>query len=71
MSQEEVYNWFTLYFPQFAKHVTEWFPNGRNSVRIRQASGQDFVFTYRSKTDWRFETVESFIRTMKGENKMC
>lgn len=32
MSQEEVYNWFTLYFPQFAKHVTEWFPNGRNSV---------------------------------------
>lgn len=66
MIHQEVYKWFELYFPQYAKHVVEWFPNGKNSVRVRQSNRQDFIFTYNGKNDWCFETVESHIRKMRG-----
>lgn len=67
MLQKDVYEWFRLYFPQFAEHVKTWYPNGKNSVRVRQSNGQDFIFTYNGEKDWRFETVESFIKGLKGE----
>lgn len=71
MSQEEVYKQFTTKFPQFAEHIQEWFPNGRNSVRVRMKTGSDFIFTYHNWNDWCFETVESFIKKLKGDKKMC
>lgn len=64
-----VYEIFRKMFPQFAENVVTWFPNGRNSVRLRTNLSEDFVFTYHKNKDWRFETVESFIKTMKGEKK--
>lgn len=49
-----------------------WFPNGRNSIRIRQKNGQEFIFTYHSQKDWKFETITSFLNGMKGgKSKMC
>lgn len=66
MLHDDVYNCFTLYFPQISKHVIEWFPNGRNSVRVRRCDNQDFIFTYHDKNNWCFETVDSFIERLKG-----
>lgn len=62
MVHEEVYKWFELYFPLYAGgNVEVWFPNGKNSVRIRQKNGQEFIFSYNGKDDWKFETRKSFI----------
>lgn len=70
MSHNEIYQMFTLQFPDYAKNlVKEWFPNGRNSIRIRQKNEQEFVFTYLSKTDWRFETIDSYIRGLLVKNR--
>nr|DAQ19142.1 MAG TPA: hypothetical protein [Caudoviricetes sp.] len=68
MSHNDVYKWFELYFPLYAgEKVSAWFQNGKNSIRVRQTNGQEFIFTYRSQKDWRFETVDSYIeKTMKG-----
>jgi len=68
MSHNEVYKWFELYFQLYAgDKVTTWFQNGKNSIRVRQTNGQEFVFTYNSKKDWRFETIDSYIKhVMKG-----
>lgn len=67
MSHNEIRKWFELYFPSYAGDQTiAWFPNGKNSIRIRQSTGREFIFTYHSATNWKFETVDS--RTaMKGE----
>ena len=70
MSHEKVYEWFESYFPQYSKYVVEWFPNGRNSVRVRQSNGHDFIFTFYEHNDWCFETVDSFIKRLKGEREM-
>ena len=58
MGHSEVMKWFEKYFP-----------DGRNSIRIRQKNGQEFIFTYHSQKDWRFETITSFLNGMKGGKK--
>lgn len=67
MTHSEVYKWFELYFPQYAgKNVETWFPNGKNSVRVRQINKAEFIFTYQNKENWKFETINSFIQHLKG-----
>lgn len=61
MEHKEIYSRFESYLPQFSQHVIEWFPNGRNSIRVRQENGQDFIFTYNGIDDWCYETAVSFI----------
>lgn len=65
MMHKEVYEWFKLYFPQYSEHVETMFPNGKNSIHVRQTNGQEFIFTYNSKKDWRFETMECFLKKDK------
>lgn len=67
MTHTDVYKWFELYFPNYAGgNVSAWFPNGKNSIRVRQTNGQEFIFTYYGPKDWKFETIESFLRKTKG-----
>ena len=67
MVHQEVFKWFTLYFPDYAKERIEcWFPNGKNSIRLRQTNKQEFIFTYNGKNNWRFETIKSFLDRKKG-----
>jgi hypothetical protein len=59
------------YFKHHMRHealkMTEWFPNGLNSIRVRLTNGEDFIFTYNGERNWCFETVDSYIVRMKGE----
>lgn len=67
MVHTDVYKWFALYFPNYAGgNVDKWFLNGRNSIRVRQTNGQEFIFTYNGQKDWRFETIDSFLNEAKG-----
>lgn len=67
MVHTDVYKWFALYFPDYAgDKVDKWFSNGKNSIRVRQTNGQEFIFTYNSQKDWRLETVNSFLSSAKG-----
>jgi hypothetical protein len=70
MKHEDVYKQFSKQFPEIAIHVEDWFPNGKDSVRVRIKSGSDFVFTYHNFYDWCYETLESYIKKMKGGHKM-
>ena len=70
MSHSKVYKWFELYFSQYAGNKVEaWFQNGKNSIRIRQTNNQEFIFTFSDKGNWRFETVESYMKGLKGGKK--
>lgn len=66
MTQKDVYEQFKTIFPNYAEKLDAWFPNGKNSVRIRLTDKQQFVFTYNKKHDWTFETVDSFVNRIKG-----
>lgn len=61
-----IYNFKNL-MPHQARLIAEWFPNGKNSIRIRLTNKEEFIFTYNSEREWCYETVDSFIVRMKGE----
>ena len=66
MTHEDLYNkHFKQKFPQLSRLVVMWFPNGKDSIRVRKETGEDFIFTYHSETDWCFETVDSFIKKLR------
>ena len=72
MLHRQVYDIFRDIFPNNVDENTIWFPNGKNSIRIRGVVGlysyrTDYVFTYFKKNNWRLETVDCYIKHMKGE----
>ena len=44
MIHTQVYGFFQTCLPDQAKEVKEYFPNGKNSIRIRKTNGQEFIF---------------------------
>lgn len=74
MTHPEVYKRFKAIFPEFVNKNIVWYPNGRGSIRIRHTVdgirlGKDLVFSCDKNDVWRLETVDSFIKDMKGGNQ--
>lgn len=70
MVASQTFETFKTVLPIFGERTTLWFPNGKNGIRIRIDDGNDFIFTYNDKDDWSFETVDHYIKNMKGGAKM-
>ena len=70
MSHAEVYKAFRQYFPTYVgENIAAWFPNGRNSIRVREANGDEFIFSFNNGKDWKFATIDSFLNGKKGEKR--
>jgi len=69
MVHSAVFNYFKECLPDIVKKVETYFPNGRNSIRVRQRNGQEFIFSVNGPKEWKFETVDQFLADMKGEKK--
>lgn len=67
MTHDVILHCFKTCLPHLGKEIIAWFPNGRNSIRVRYNDGRDFIFTFDGEEDWRYETLDSFIRRMKGD----
>lgn len=70
MTHKQVYECFETYFPQFADDAIAWYPNGKDSVRVRMSSRQDYIFTYHDSGNWCLETVDYFVERLRGRTKM-
>lgn len=44
--------------------VNAWFPNGRNSIRVRLFDKKEVVFTYHGPKNWKIESMGSFLDSM-------
>ncbi len=66
MSHLEVYKKFSGMFMETVPHIEAWFPNGKDSIRVRIKSGSDFIFTYHNFDNWCYETVSSYINKNEG-----
>lgn len=66
MDHETIYSLFKLLFPELIKLGVEWFPNGLNSIRIRNVDETDMIFTYHCKEIWELESVKSYILKLNG-----
>lgn len=67
MNHKAIFEKFQTIFPldQMAMGgVESWFPNGRYSIRIRDIERNEFIFTYKNPKDWKFETMDSYLRNL-------
>lgn len=70
MVHNEIIKKLELILPAYSgESITVWFPNGKNSIRIRKKDGNEFIFTYNNKNNWKFETIDSYIKNMKGGDR--
>lgn len=75
MTHLQVFEKFKARFPEYVNKNARWYPNGKNSIRIRHLCGSvpvgsDLIFSCDNEGNWRFETVDFHIRDMvKGEKK--
>lgn len=68
MTHEDVWDRFRKLFPSFAKSVKDYFPCGKNVIRIR-IDDSDYVFGFFAEDDWTFETVKSFTNKLDLWNR--
>lgn len=64
MSHSEIFKKFNNIFSGIVPEVNEWFANGKDSIRVRIKNGSDFIFTYKSDTEWKYETLDSYIHNI-------
>lgn len=69
MIHSKVYECYKECLPDRAAFTKEYFPNGKNSIRVRQMNGNEFIFTFVNPKTWKFETIDQFLAGMKGEKK--
>ncbi len=71
MLDREILKIFNSYFPQHGgENIDTWFLNGKNSIRIRNKNGKEFIFTFNNDNDWGFTSINNYydykIRKKKG-----
>lgn len=66
MVHTKVFEQFKQLFPEYLEMLSIWFPSGKNAIRVRKLDGKEFIFTFNGSNNWRFETVDSYIKSMKG-----
>lgn len=70
MSHKDIYEKFKKLFPAYAAASTEYFPNGKGSIRVRLGEQhRDFVFTIFNSKEWIFETINSYLERLKNNKK--
>ena len=73
MSKEKMFEAFGFLFPMFKDDIADYFPYTYilDSIRIRFNDGLNVLFTYKSATDWKIQTYESYLneRELKGEQE--
>lgn len=70
MNHQEVYTIFKDLIPFYAEKTEEWFPCGRNAIRVRLHGGDQFIFSVIDQRTWRLESMDYYINSMKGDNRM-
>lgn len=69
MPHHVIFEKFQTLFPQYADGTTDWFSNGKNSIRVRLVNHLEFIFSYEDKKNWMFETVDSYLDRNQKKTK--
>lgn len=73
MTHQKVFEIFKNRFPELYSESITYFPNGKNSIRLRGVKSfpyhKDLIFTYEDDDSWRLETSGRFIKDLKKSTK--
>lgn len=64
MVPQMIFDQFRTLFPLFS--VTAFSSIGKHSIKIKtEYPDMEFIFTYKSPIEWRFETVKTYTNELK------
>lgn len=66
MIHKDVYAIYKKMMPFYASQTEEYFPCGLNTIRVRLHDRREFVFSYGKDNSWSFETLDRYMKKMKG-----
>lgn len=69
MVHKNVYAIYEKMMPFYASQTKEYFPCGKDTIRVRLQSNQEFIFSYEKDNSWFFETLNHYLKKMKGAKK--
>ena len=46
------------------KYILEWFPCGKDSIRVKFTDGKEVIWTLKGPENWSIESVEHFCRRL-------
>jgi hypothetical protein len=64
MLHKTIFERYAKIFTRDVEDVEVWHPNGFGSVRIRFRNKEEYVFSYVNDSNWRYETLDNFIKSM-------
>lgn len=62
MVHSKVFECFQEHLPAFAEKVETYFPNGKNSIRVRQKDGKEFIFSFNREKLGDLKLSTSFLQ---------
>lgn len=62
MVHSKVFECFQEHLPAFAEKVETYFPNGKNSIRVRQKDGKEFIFSFNGEKLGGLKLSTSFLQ---------
>lgn len=78
MSHEEILNYFLDLFGVCMLDIDEWFPNGKNSIRVRLCNDDEdalipffeneLIFTIEDDSKWKLETVDYYVASLSSDS---
>ena len=70
MNHKMIFEHFSMLLPTYSYSVDSWFPNGPGSIMIRSKYQMgEYIFSYKSATEWAFETIDSYTNKLKERKK--
>lgn len=66
MPHDEVLGHFLKLMHAPRGDVHEWWPAGKNQVRVLMKFQTEYVFCYNNLKDWRLETITAFCNRISG-----
>ena len=61
MTHEKIYQEFKKIFAMVDDNIVEWKPARKDSIYLKYKNGEEYIFRFRNKHSFSFETVEHFI----------
>ena len=71
MCHNTIYDAYKDLMPFFAEKTEAWFPCGLNTIRVRLNTKKEYVFNYNADKSWQFQTIDLYIKNMKGKRNSC
>lgn len=68
MTHQKLIEQFKAIFPEMGAKVIEWYPTGKDCVRLRFTDYTELIFTFSGYMTWSLETVSTFTSRINVKN---